>query len=342
LAGDFERRALLAERQLASTGAADGVPQVAAPVTGPGQGAVTLGDYSRVQLELHTTREQLDALRKLLDARNQELERRAAESKRRAEEALRPMPLGVRECLNGLHDCLRREGFSAQRFLRATAVDAEGLHDVEMLESDADGLAVTFFTAERMTATFDRGAGRLELRFFGGHRSTDGQRAELPDDGFLLAFHDVDGRLIEERLPYLVRGEGAYPIEVREPRRPPGDLDPGSRRQWASRLSRLLAESGMQWRWSATRLRGLFEGRFLRVELVGTDAKGMVIGSAHCAKVAVEIDEARNVVSLLLQDGVLRRDGVESTIDKAGYRMLLPKLNPKKVTDMMLGMVVKR
>jgi len=43
-----------------------------------------------------------------------------------------------------------------------------------------------------------------------------------------------------------------------------------------------------------------------------------------------------------LQDGVLRRDGLESTITKQGYRMLLPGLTPKETINAMLGMVVKK
>ena len=60
------------------------------------------------------------------------------------------------------------------------------------------------------------------------------------------------------------------------------------------------------------------------------------------SRVAVEIDERRDVVSLLLQDGALRRDGVESTIGAEGFRMLLPGLTPKQARDAMLGMVVAR
>ena len=95
-------------------------------------------------------------------------------------------------------------------------------------------------------------------------------------------------------------------------------------------------------RWRATRLRGLLDARFQQVELVGTNDKGLVLASAHCAEVAVEIDAARGVVSLLLVDGVLRQDGAESTITSRGFRMLLPGLTPEDVTDTMMGMVVKR
>ena len=84
------------------------------------------------------------------------------------------------------------------------------------------------------------------------------------------------------------------------------------------------------------------DGYFLTVELVGTSDSHLVKGSVHCDRMAVEIDDASGVVSLLLQDGVLRRDGLESTITKQGYRMLLPGLTPKETIDAMLGMVVKK
>ncbi|MCK5943796.1 MAG: hypothetical protein KAI24_17560, partial [Planctomycetes bacterium] len=118
LAGDFERRAVSAERrsgQLEAELVAARQPQPAPaadqPATDePAAGAVELGDYSRLVLELHTTRKQLAAVRALLDERNAELERRAAASKERAAEALKPMPEGVRACLATLHECLRAEG----------------------------------------------------------------------------------------------------------------------------------------------------------------------------------------------------------------------------------------
>ena len=80
----------------------------------------------------------------------------------------------------------------------------------------------------------------------------------------------------------------------------------------------------------------------MAVELVATNDKNSVLGSAHCARVAVEIDARRDVVSLLLQDGVMRREGVESQVDDQGFRMLLPGVTSKDATDVMLGMVVSR
>jgi hypothetical protein len=67
-----------------------------------------------------------------------------------------------------------------------------------------------------------------------------------------------------------------------------------------------------------------------------------VVFGAHAARLAVEVDAAAGVVSLLLQDGVLRNGAAESTISGDGYRMLLPRLSPKQAFDTMLGMVVTR
>ena len=187
-----------------------------------------------------------------------------------------------------------------------------------------------------------KATGSLELRFYEGRRSDGGERAALPEEGFVVSFDDVDGRRFEERLPYLIRAEGAYPVPQVGPAVEPGKLDPGSRRQWAARLTRLLAAARTDLRWSTVRLRGLLEGRFLAVELVATNDKNSVLGSAHCARVAVEIDARRDVVSLLLQDGVMRREGVESQVDDQGFRMLLPGVTSKDATDVMLGMVVSR
>jgi hypothetical protein len=47
-------------------------------------------------------------------------------------------------------------------------------------------------------------------------------------------------------------------------------------------------------------------------------------------------------VSLLLRNGSLRRDGVDSSITGEGLRVLLPNLTCKQASDAMFGMVVRR
>ncbi len=297
--------------------------------------------YAHLALELATTKERLAAVTALLEQRNQEAAARTAAAAAEAERRGRPMPDGVRQCLLALHGCLRAEGFFGPRFLRAAGLDDGVLTDVEMLDADGAGIDVAVVHAARMTATLDRAACRLELRFFDGLRTVRGASAALPDDGWALVFDDVDGRAVEARLPYLVRAEGAHPAPA-APQRDPTDLDPVVRRQWLERFDALLADAGTKPAWRVTRCRGLVDGWFVAVDLAGTDEKQRLVASAHCGKVAVEVDDAAGVVSLLLRDGSLHRGAVASTITGEGYRVLLPNVTCQQATDAMLGMVVRK
>lgn len=308
-----------------------------------GKHAAATTEIARLEAEVGRTAEQLAAMAEAVQQRAAAAAARAAAAQEAEAAALAPIPAGVRACLASLHECLRAEGFGLQRFVSARALDAEGLHDVEMIETHADGFGADFVRAGRMTAELDRGKGRLVLRFHDGHRTSAGARAALPADGWPLVFEPVDGRLFEHRLPFLVRATGAYADPAAAAGGPsPGDLDPITRLQWLDRFDRLLAAAGTDEELRVNRLRGLQDGRFLAVQLLGTDAKHRLLSSADCARVAVEIDERAGVVSLLLQDGVLRRGGKESTITAEGYRMLLPKVTPKQAQDVMLGMVVAK
>ena len=302
--------------------------------------AVVAADAARLGAELATATTQLQGMSEVLETRSAEFARVRAEAEAAELRRNEPMSEGVRLCLAALHDCLRAEGFANQRFVRARRLDADGLHEVEMYQLDADGLGVTFLVAGRMTAELDRAKARLVLRFFDGHRLVGEASHEFGPDGFPVVFEPVDGRMLEQRLPYLVRAAGVYPEPVTKGATT--DVDPVTRRQWLERFDRLLAQAGTTQSLRIGRFRGMADGYFLQVELIGTDQRFHVLSSAHCARLAVEIDKTANVVSLLLKDGVLRDNGVESTITGDGYRMLLPKLDPKQASDLMFGMVVTK
>lgn len=305
--------------------------------------AAAAAEIARLEGELVRSGEQLSAMADVVKQRAAADAARVAAAKEADARALAPMPEGVRACLSSLHECLRAEGFSQLRFVSARALDGDGLHDVELLETHPDGFGVDFVRAGRMTAELDRGKGRLVLRFHAGHRTHLGEHAALPPDGWPVVFEPIDGRLFEHRLPFLVRGVGVYPEPDAPTRRPAAtDLDPTTRLQWLDRFDRLLAAAGTDEELRVNRCRGLQDGRFLEVQLLGTDDKHRLLSSADCARLAVEVDERAGVVSLLLQDGVLRRGGKESTITAEGYRMLLPKVTPKQAQDVMLGMVVTK
>ena len=142
-------------------------------------------------------------------------------------------------------------------------------------------------------------------------------------------------------LPFLVRAEGVYSVEPDREVREPG-LDLVTRDQWLDRLDGLLGSSGTAARWRMTRFRTLRDGWFLECDLVATDASKHVVGGAHCARAAIEVDPGTGVVSLRMLDGVLHQGGSESSIVGEGYRMLLPDVTQKQANAAMQGMVVTR
>lgn len=299
-------------------------------------------NQARLETELAAAEAQRKAMATAVEQQvERERQRAAAAAAAAAAQTRPPMPEGVRQCLAALHECLRAEGFASHRLLYAARLDGDGLHEVELLETAPDGLAVEVFQAGRLTAELDRGKGQLRLRLFDGTRSEGSNRVALPADGWPITFAPVDGPMFEARLPFLLRVEGVYPEAVAKVR-PASDLDPTTRAQWLDRFDRLLQGAGTAEELRINRCRGLQDGRFLGVQLVGSDSKHRLLLSADCARMAVEVDQAAGVVSLLLQDGALRRGGAESTITAEGYRMLLPKVTPKQATDVMLGMVVTR
>jgi len=295
--------------------------------------------YARQALELAATKERLVAVEALLEQQHQQASIRAAMA---AAATTEPMPEGVRSCLVALRSVLRDQGFVGPRFLRAGRLAGLALEDVEVLDGDPEGIDVAFVQAARMTATLDRGTGRFELKFFDGGRTLAGERTPLPKDGNVLAFDGIDGRVVEAALPFLVQVQGVYPDPPVGRTKAASDVDPLVRRQWLERLDRVLGESGIAPAFRINRFRGMQDGWFLTAELVGTDDKQHVVGGAHCERVAIEVDEATGVVSLLLQSGVLRRGARESSISSEGFRMLLPKLTPASARQAMLGMVVTK
>jgi len=326
--------------QAAAPSPGPAAPDVAVGATAGGVAAPAAVDaktYAELRLELATTQQRLAVVEELLAQKQREAEARAAA----AAAAEAPMSEGVRVCLIALHDRLRREGFTNLRFLGATAVVDRELRDVEVLDVAADQLSTVFVRGKRMTAVLDRTISRLSLRFFEGERKVAGASTPLPEDGIAILFDGLDGPALEAALPYLVRAEGTYPPppvgEVRVP-----SVDPATRAQWLERVDALLQRAGTSERWRLARFRGMQDGWFLDADLVASDQKNHVVGGAHCARLAVELDPKAGIVSLRMVDGVLRQAGGESSIGGEGYRMLLPKLNCKQASDAMMGIVVSK
>ncbi len=337
LAGRYEGEARAAQKAAAAAAIASARPLFPVPPVTTDTAAV-----ARLEAELVASQAQVKAMTETLQQHNEVIARTSAEAEAAAARSSAPIPEGVRLSLQALHECLRAEGFVGQRFLSARRLDGDGLHEVELLDADADGLGVVFVRADRMTAELDRGTGRLVLKLFDGFRTAGGERLKLPEDGWQIVFASVDGRRFEERLPLLIRADGVYPERDPGAGRKTTDVDPITRRQWLERFDHLLAMAATQHRLRVSRFRGMQDGWFLTAEVVGTDDRLRLLSSAHCARLAIEVDQTAGVVSLLLQDGALRSGGVESTITAEGYRMLLPSVTCKQATDAMFGMVVSK
>jgi len=299
------------------------------------------GEIRRLEGQLDRSLMHNRSLGEVLTAEAEERERAAV---LRASEQARmfvPVPLGVRRCIETMRRCLDAEGYQDLRLLRASAIDNFELHDVEFLDVERGSPAAELVVAARMTMTLDRAKGRLLLRFRDGARRAHGVRRELPDEGFELQLTVAEGRMWEAQLPYIVRASGVYPESARQARRRP-TLDNVTRIQWIERLDLLLARAGTDVQLRVSGFLGLEGGIFRDVRVLGYDRGKLLSLHADCAQMAIEIDERAGVVSLLLRDGTLRRDGTESTIGEQGYRMLLPDVTPEQATALMLGMVARK
>jgi hypothetical protein len=264
---------------------------------------------------------------------------RREQRERAARAVLRGPPAGVRLALAAINDCLREDGFERLRFLHAGALDGRTVCDVEAIERDEDALGTALYLASELQLELDRAAGALTLRLRDGHRLADGVRHELPPEGLELRFQPVDGRHWEQRLGYLLTARGQYPAPPAAASAPAGELDAEQRAVWLSRLAGLLEVAAGELRYRVHDLRGLADGAFTEVLLLGYDAGGRLVLSASAERMAVRATPAGG--ELVLESGTLRKAGGETTIPAAGYRILLPDVTREAALDAMLGMVVQ-
>jgi hypothetical protein len=280
------------------------------------------------------------AIGEALTLQVEQQERQAALRASAEAQVTTPTPTGVQRCLLTLRDCLLADGFAGLRFLGARALVDQVLHDVELIDVAAGDAGTEVIVAARMTAVLDRERAVLTLRFEDGSRQQDGNRAALPAAGLEKRLSPVTGRLWEQRLPYLVSAHGEYPLSASETAQ--DRLDGGTRNLWIERLDALLAAAGTEARLRVGDFRALGDHRFLDARVYGYNDGKLLVLTAECRDLAIEVDERAGIVSLLLRDGALHQRGGLSTISPDGYRMLLPHVTPRRASDAMLGMVVRR
>ncbi|MCC6784644.1 MAG: hypothetical protein IT457_17495 [Planctomycetes bacterium] len=298
--------------------------------------------------ELEASREQLaralaqvDATNALLGAERARLTTAREEFEARRERIRPPMPEGVRLMVLAFDACLAIEGCTHLRVLDARAFGEGALRGVEVLEAGVERRPSTLWLADELRLALDRNRGELELRFRGGSVVRDGVRRAIEPAGESIVLSTVAGEAWETRLPQLVAAVGEYPA-VAAAREASERLDPLTMEAWRVRLEALLLGSGSGLRWRVGRFRKLSEARLVDVTIHGYGEDGLLAESASAKALAVEVDRAAGAVSLLLEDGVLRKPGGDTTIPPTGYRMLLPGVSPQAAIDAMLGLVVER
>jgi hypothetical protein len=298
-------------------------------------------DVSRLERELDSALNWTQALGEALSAEAERREKAASEHASASALAVNPPPFGVQRVMLALRDCLRSNGYEGMQMLRASALEGHELRDVEFLSLDRETGRSELVVARSMSVRLDRAAQAIRLTFVGGHARTDGLRSEIPAEGKEIRLVGVDGRMWEQKLPYLLQAEGDYATtaaELRDTRR----LDRESRDSWLERLDALLLDSGAELKLRVAGFVSLEEREFLSARLVGYDDRNLLALAADCDRLAFEIDTKAGIVSLRLRGGTLRRDGSESSIHADGLRMLLPNVTPERASMLLMGMVVKK
>lgn len=277
-----------------------------------------------------------------IDAAAEALRKERERHNREIWETRQFMPEGVRLAILAINECLRADGHDGLRFFRATKIENADkvLHGVQVIDWNAEALSSTLYLAARVSFDLDRAKGQLNVRFFEGFSRDPKGRVEFPDEGFVLSLKHVDGQLWERRLPYLVKGRGDYPVQSDRVSLPV--MDGARRESWRTRVNALLAKADTSVRYKIDAFRDLQNARFLDALVVGYDDKKRLAMSVEAKRLWVQIDERSGAVDLRMEEGVLRKQGGETTIPEDGYRIQLPGVKSDQALEDLLGMVIRK
>ncbi|MEE2887684.1 MAG: hypothetical protein VX951_09680 [Planctomycetota bacterium] len=290
--------------------------------------------------ELQVTRDRARDISAFLENSSKALRAERTRHNKEIWEAKQFMPEGVRQALLALNACLRHDGQDGLRFMRAKSIKDSVLRGVELLDHDLGTLRTTLYMAGEVTIHLDRATSKLTMVLKDGFRRTVAGRYEFPTVGEKLVLPLVDGALWEERLPYLVQGEGAYPRPVAEVAEP--EMAASSRASWRGRINELLRLSQTGTRYKIYRFRALTDGHFVDAVLLGYNAAKVLTSSVEAGRLAVHVDDEQQTVELHLQVGVVRKAASETAIPSSGYRIQLPGIKPEQAVKVMVGMVIRK
>ena len=267
----------------------------------------------------------------LATSRRQQLEERA--------KSRQGMPEGLRLVLAKCNARFAAEGHPALRFLNARSLgDDRVLTDVEILDQDVRSMQVTVYLARELRAVLDRARARVELRLRDGAVVRNGSREPFGPEGWIVTIEGVEGAAWEEELPMLITAEGAYPAPD-QPNSRPQRLDGQTLELWRDRLNSLLGLAQGPRTWRLERCEGLDGASFTGALLVGLAPGRRIEESAEVARATIVADKRKDLVELVLEEGILRQRGGETRIAASGYRVLLAGVTARQAIDAMMGMV---
>ncbi|MCC6670793.1 MAG: hypothetical protein IT458_07025 [Planctomycetes bacterium] len=297
-------------------------------------------ERDRAQGEVLAALEQRRAMADQLAAVRAQIEAERARAEQEVPRFGRAMPAGVRLALERLTECLRHDGHETLRFLHADALQDLELRGAEIVDHDARTFAATLYVADRVGFELDRTQARLTLVLREGASVTAEGRTPLPAEGLRVQLGGVDARFWEERLPMLVRVSGEHPRPGTAGQAP--RPDPGVLATWIGRCNRVLAGAETETRWEVGDLRGVHDGHFEQVLVLGYTKGRLLESSAEAKRMWLRADRGRGTVELVLAEGILRRRGGETALPDSGYAILLHGVTPQQAQDWMLGMVSER
>ncbi len=299
------------------------------------------GKIKGLQRELLDERMRREGITKLLDAAAKKQKQQWEKINRKIAMERRPMPAGLRLGVMAVNQCLREDGYGGMRFMAASGIEEKTLTGAEMFEHDQHRLGSDLYIADQVTFNLDRKKGELTIWFHNGSMVKGGKNMTIPAEGYPVVLREVHGPMWERRLPFLIKAEGEYPEpDAKKPR--PKPLDPVSVGDWLLCFDELTRDAKTNLRYRVDRFRGLENATFKEVLLLGYDDKKRLAESVEAAELQVVVDKRRGTVELLLRDGLLRKKGGESDIDKEGYRILLLGVTTEHAKNSMLGMVVRK
>jgi hypothetical protein len=238
------------------------------------------------------------------------------------------------ERLRLLNQAMRATQLGTYRFADFAPGDGKLLRELELIETDVDGIVRGTYLADEAELVLDRAQGVLHLRMKGAVQIWRGKRNELGES------HDLellpsDPRLLERMLPRLLAVENEWPAAAVET----ATRDLETRLAWKGRLDGLLKGARGAGRFELYELGAVDGFEFQDVTLLGYTDKGVLERRIRAKRMRVYVDAANDRVELRFRAGFVEGREGRFEFPEQWYQLTLPKLNVEQARKQMTGAV---